>query len=67
VATVVGLTGTAGGIGGFLTSLIIGRVVQAVSFTPLFIAAGLLYPVCAAILVATVRQKPTQNISFNAI
>ena len=59
VATVVGLTGTAGGIGGFLTSLAIGRVVQAISFTPLFVIAGLLYPICAAILTATVR--PTSS------
>lgn len=50
VATVVGLTGTAGGIGGFLTSLLIGRVVQAISYTPVFIAAGLIYPLCALIL-----------------
>ncbi len=56
VATVVGLTGTAGGIGGFLTSLLIGQVVQAISYTPVFIAAGVMYPICTAILFATVRS-----------
>ena len=57
VATVVGLTGTAGGIGGFLTSLLIGKVVQTISYAPVFVVAGLLYPVCAAILLATVRTS----------
>lgn len=56
VATVVGLTGTAGGIGGYLSTLVIGRVVQNVSFTPVFIASGLIYPVCAIILFATIRK-----------
>jgi len=56
VATVVGLTGTAGGIGGFLTSLLIGQIVQTISYTPVFIAAGVMYPICAAILFATVRS-----------
>jgi len=56
VATVVGLTGTAGGIGGFLSSLVIGRVVQSVSFTPVFIAAGVIYPVCVIILLRTIKE-----------
>jgi MFS transporter, ACS family, hexuronate transporter len=56
VATVVGLTGTAGGIGGFLTSLLIGKVVQTISYTPVFIAAGVMYPICVAILFATIRK-----------
>jgi ACS family hexuronate transporter-like MFS transporter len=56
VATVVGLTGTAGGIGGFLTSLLIGKVVQSISYTPVFIAAGVMYPICVAILFATIRK-----------
>jgi ACS family hexuronate transporter-like MFS transporter len=56
VASVVGLTGTAGGIGGFLSSLAIGRVVQSISFAPVFVAAGLIYPICLVILLVTVRQ-----------
>lgn len=59
VATVVGLTGTAGGIGGFLTSLLIGRVVQSISYTPVFIAAGLIYPLCALILFTSVVSRET--------
>lgn len=56
VATVVGLTGTAGGIGGFLTSLLIGKVVQTISYTPVFIVAGIMYPVCIVILLAAIRN-----------
>jgi MFS transporter, ACS family, hexuronate transporter len=59
VASVVGLTGTAGGVGGFLSSLLIGRIVRSFSFTPVFIAAGLVYPLCLIILLSTIREiKP---------
>lgn len=56
VGTVIGLTGTAGGIGGFLTSLLIGKIVQSISYTPVFIAAGLTYPFCVLILLFTIRN-----------
>lgn len=57
VATVVGLSGTAGGLGGFLSSLAIGRIVEATSFAPAFIVSGVLYPVGLAIILATVRRE----------
>jgi ACS family hexuronate transporter-like MFS transporter len=63
VATVVGLTGTAGGVGGFLTSLLIGRVVQDISYTPVFIAAGVMYPLCALILFTTVVTRETSSVA----
>jgi MFS transporter, ACS family, aldohexuronate transporter len=56
VATVVGLTGTAGGVGGFLTSLLIGKVVQSISFTPVFVTAGVIYPVCVLILFLSIKS-----------
>ena len=56
VGTVVGLTGTAGGLGGFVTGLVIGRVVEAVSFTPLFLVAGVLYPIGLCIILLTIRD-----------
>ena len=56
VATVVGLTGSAGGLGGFLSSLAIGRIIQATSFAPVFIACGLLYPIGLAIIFFAVRR-----------
>lgn len=54
VGTVVGLTGTAGGLGGFLTSLMVGRLVEAYSFAPAFVVCGLLYPVGLLIILLTV-------------
>ena len=65
VASVVGMTGTAGGIGGFLTSLLIGRVVQSISFTPVFIAAGLVYPICGVVIFLAIREiKPIEIERF---
>lgn len=67
VATVVGLTGTAGGIGGFLISLLIGKVVQSISYTPVFIAAGVIYPICVAILFATIRKVRLPDLTPEAV
>jgi ACS family hexuronate transporter-like MFS transporter len=55
IATVVGMSGTAGGIGGFLANLAIGRVVEAVSFSPVFLLSGILYPVGLGVILLTVR------------
>jgi len=44
IGTVVGLTGTAGGLGGVLSSLLVGRLVEAYSFSPAFVICGVLYP-----------------------
>jgi ACS family hexuronate transporter-like MFS transporter len=56
VATVVGLSGTAGGISGFLSGLLAGRVIAAWSFEPVFLVCGLLYPVGLAVLLAAVPR-----------
>jgi ACS family hexuronate transporter-like MFS transporter len=57
VATVVGLSGTAGGLGGVLSNLAIGYIVEASSFSPVFIVCGLLYPLGLAVLLLTVRRS----------
>lgn len=57
VATVVGLSGTAGGLGGFLSNLAIGRVIQVASYAPVFTVCGLLYPVGLAIILLTVKER----------
>ena len=67
VATVVGLTGTAGGIGGFLTSLLIGRVVQHISFTPVFIVAGVTYPICLVILLRAIKEIKPIDFPFPSL
>lgn len=50
VATTVGLTGTCGGIAAMLSNLVIGPVVDNVSFTPIFLASAVLYPLAWIIL-----------------
>ena len=44
VSTVVGLSGTAGALSGTLSSIVIGLVVTALSYDPLWIWAGIIYP-----------------------
>lgn len=50
IATVTGLSGTAGGIGGMISSLLVGPVVDRYSFAPVFLACGLSYPLALAVL-----------------
>jgi ACS family hexuronate transporter-like MFS transporter len=50
VATTVGLTGTCGGLAGMLSNLVIGPVVDHYSFTPIFLASAVVYPLAWLIL-----------------
>ncbi len=50
VATTVGLTGFCGGIAGMLSNLVIGPVVDHFSFTPIFLASAVVYPIAWLIL-----------------
>ncbi len=50
VATTVGLTGMCGGIAGMLSNLVIGPVVDRYSFTPIFLASAVVYPIAWRIL-----------------
>ena len=50
VATTVGMTGTCGGVAGMLSNLVIGPVVDHYSFTPIFLASAIVYPVAWLIL-----------------
>lgn len=56
VGTVVGLSGTAGGIGGFLSTLLIGHFVETYTFAPAFVISGLLYPLGFLMLVITIPK-----------
>ncbi|MCC6858123.1 MAG: MFS transporter [Bryobacterales bacterium] len=60
VGTSVGLTGTAGGIAGMLSSLVVGPVVDRFSFTPVFAVSALLYPAAWLILAASRRRAVEQ-------
>jgi ACS family hexuronate transporter-like MFS transporter len=63
IATVTGLTGTAGGVGGILSSLAVGPLVDRFSFGPAFVASGLLYPIALCVLMAggVFRIAATRN------
>ncbi len=62
VGTVVGLSGTAGGIGGALSGLLVGAIVESVSFTPPILACGILYPLALVIMLVTIpRIEPIRG------
>ena len=50
IATTVGLTGMCGGIAGMLSNLVIGPVVDAQGFTPIFLASAVVYPIAWLII-----------------
>ena len=54
VATVMGLAGTIGAIGGILANLIIGPVTDYFSFLPIWIASGIMYPLALVVLFITI-------------
>jgi ACS family hexuronate transporter-like MFS transporter len=56
IGTITGLTGTAGGIGGMLSSLITGPIVDRYSFAPVFAVSGILYPAALVILLWAIRR-----------
>jgi ACS family hexuronate transporter-like MFS transporter len=57
VATTVGLTGTCGGIAGMLSNLVIGPVVDHYSFTPIFLASAVVYPLAWLILRGRINPR----------
>lgn len=62
VATVVGLTGMAGTIGGIFASPVIGLVADCVGFWPIWIASGTLYPLAFVAIICTIRNNSTKSV-----
>jgi ACS family hexuronate transporter-like MFS transporter len=56
LATVVGLTGTVGGVAGILSNLVTGPVVDRHGFAPLFVATSFLYPLALVVLLTLPRS-----------
>jgi MFS transporter, ACS family, hexuronate transporter len=56
VGTAVGLTGTCGGVAGMLSNLVVGPVVDHYSFTPVFLASAVLYPLAWIVLASRNRS-----------
>lgn len=63
-STVVGLSGTAGAVSGLLFNPMIGKIIENFSYTPLWIACGLLYPIAfAGFIVLIPRLAPIKLAS----
>jgi len=69
IATLTGVSGTIGGIGGLLSNLAIGPMVDRYSFAPAFIASGLLYPAALLVLLlgGVLRDKRAVETGSTAI
>jgi len=61
IATVVGMSGTVGGIAATIANLGTGSVVDAYGFKPIFILTSILYPLAAIILLAGRKPAPPLN------
>lgn len=61
-STVVGLSGTAGAISALLLNPLIGKIVQDYSYTPMWIASGVLYPVA---FLGFIRLIPRLTTAFH--
>ena len=55
-STVVGLSGTAGAISGLIINPLIGLIVQNYSYTPIWIASGILYPLAFILFIVFIRR-----------
>ncbi|MCX6219293.1 MFS transporter [Spirosoma sp.] len=55
-STVVGLSGTAGAVSSLLLNPLMGLVIQRYSYTPLWIASGLLYPLAFLLLIVLIPK-----------
>jgi ACS family hexuronate transporter-like MFS transporter len=55
-STVVGLSGTAGAISSLVLNPLIGKIVQDYSYKPMWIAAGILYPIAFAAFVLLIPK-----------
>jgi ACS family hexuronate transporter-like MFS transporter len=57
VATVMGLAGMVGTVGGMLANTTIGWMADRYSFLPIWIASGCMYPLALVVLLMTVRSQ----------
>lgn len=67
VGTVVGICGCAGGLSGFATTKLVGLIADRFSFVPVFIAAGVLYPIGFLVILLTIgkvqRIRGTKSVA----
>jgi ACS family hexuronate transporter-like MFS transporter len=61
VASTVGFGGLMGAVGGILFTAGTGYVVQHYSYTPVWIASAVLYPICFLLTYLLLRRPPREN------
>lgn len=66
-STVVGLSGTAGAISGLIINPLIGLIVQNYSYTPIWIASGILYPLAFILFIVFVRRIQPFNFVYKPV
>lgn len=62
-STVVGLSGTAGAVSSLILNPMIGKIIENYSYTPLWIASGILYPV---VFIVFIRMIPRLIPAFTS-
>ena len=62
VASATGLGGTGGGLGGMAFTLLTGKIVDLVSYTPIFIMAGIMPLIAATIIVFGIKDRTVGNV-----
>jgi ACS family hexuronate transporter-like MFS transporter len=60
-ATVVGLTGMAGGIAGMISTLVIGPVADRFSFAPVFLVSGIVYPLAWLLVRQSIQLRENRD------
>ncbi|MDP3467957.1 MAG: MFS transporter [Daejeonella sp.] len=66
-STVVGLSGTAGAISGLIINPLIGLIVQNYSYTPIWIASGILYPLAFILFMVFIRRIQPFNFETKQV
>jgi ACS family hexuronate transporter-like MFS transporter len=66
-STVVGLSGTAGAVSSLLLNPLMGVVIQRYSYTPLWIASGLLYPLAFILLIVLIPKIKAVVIDVESV
>jgi ACS family hexuronate transporter-like MFS transporter len=56
------MAGSAGAVAGLIVNPLIGLIVQNYSYLPLWVAAGILYPIAFVLLILSIRKiRPVIN------
>ena len=63
-STMVGLAGTAGAIAALVLNPLIGKIVESFSYTPMWIASGIMYPLGFIVLLIMIPKIRPLNLNI---